>query len=180
MSPSRIPASPQPDETAHPFASITPVQPALSPQSPAPSFVELVSLLSFNGLRATPCRLAMLRAMLDRPAPTTLNDLHLRLGRAHFSLVTIFRNMISLEKIHVASRTLDASGNILWSLNLGQPRTFFITDRSTGEARPLDAEATAALGELVARIEQRLLARGYTELQLGVAFKARPPAAGPA
>lgn len=88
--------------------------------------------------------------------------------------------MISLEKIQVASRTLDASGNTLWRLNLGRPRTFYLTDKSTGEARTLDPEATEALGDLVARIEQTLLERGYTDLQLGVAFQARPPADGPA
>lgn len=168
-------------ETAHPFSTITSLQSPANHQVSAPSLPEVVSLLSLNGLRATPCRLAMLRAMLRNPTPISLNDLRTRLARSHFpfSLVTIFRNMISLEKIHVASRTLDASGNMLWRLNLGQPHTFYITDKSTGEARPLDPEATAALGDLMARIEEKLLARGYTDLQLGVAFQALPPAGGP-
>jgi Fe2+ or Zn2+ uptake regulation protein len=183
MSQSRIPPSPPDGETAHPFSTLTPLSPPVAPQTAAPSapsLAEVVTLMSLNGLRATPCRLAMLRAMLDSPVPLSLNDLHTRLGRAQFSLVTIFRNMNSLEKIHVATRTLDASGNMLWRLNLGQARTFYVTDKSTGEARPLDPEATAALGDLMARIEQKLRESGYTDLQLGVAFQARPPAGGPA
>lgn len=179
MSQSRIPSPFLAGETSHPFSVLTPTKPTRSEQPKAPSLVEAVSLLSLNGLRVTPCRIAMLRAMLDHPIPLSLQDLHLRLGRSHFSLVTIFRNMISLEKIHAATRTHDASGNILWTLNLGQARTFYITDKATGEARPIDPEATAALGELMARIEEKLVARGYTDLELGIAFNGRQPASGP-
>lgn len=144
---------------------------AFSAPAPMPSLNELIARLRRSGLRLTPGRRTMLAGLLKCNGPVTLSQLQVAIRPQRVPLATLFRSMLRLEEIELVTRTIDLHGTANWALNLGRPRAFQLTRRDTGQIDALDAETARPLAYLLAQIEQRLRQRGYTRLQLSVAFR---------
>lgn len=141
------------------------------PTSPEPlTHSELVTLLKRSGLRLTQSRSIMLAALLRSAAPVTLAQLQTAIQPQRVALATLFRSMLRLEDAELVTRTIDHHGTTNWELNVGRIRAFHLTDRQTGEITALDPDIAQPLHDLVARIEQLLVQRGYSHLQLNIAF----------
>lgn len=113
----------------------------------------------------------MLAALLAMAGPVTLAQLQAVIRPQRVALATLFRSMLRLEDIELVTRTIDLHGTANWQLNVGRPREFRISPRDTGSSVTLDWQTAQPLRELLDRIEQRLRERGYTHLQLSVAFR---------
>ncbi len=140
---------------------------------------ELVALLKRSGLRFTQSRNIMLAALLRCSAPVTLAQLQSAIHPQHVALATLFRSMLRLEEAELVTRTIDHHGTTNWELNVGRARSFHVTDRRTGEIASLEPAITQPLQALLARIEQHLAQRGYTHLQLTIAFHGSVPKSAP-
>lgn len=141
----------------------------------APSLNDLTARLRRCGLRLTPGRRAMLAGLMRCPAPVTLSQLQEVILPQRVAVATLFRSMLRLEEVELVTRTLDLNGTANWALNLGRPRAFQLTRRDSGQVDSIDAETARPLAYLLAQIEQRLRQRGYSRLQLSVAFRGVNP-----
>jgi Fe2+ or Zn2+ uptake regulation protein len=155
----------------------SPADSAFPAPAPLPSLKDLTARLRRSGLRLTPGRQAMLGTLLRCNAPISLTQLQVAIRPQRVALATLFRSMHRMEEVELVTRTIDLHGTALWSLNLGRPRAFHLTRRDTGEIDALDQETARPLAYLLAQIEQRLRQRGYTRLQLSVAFRGSNPLA---
>jgi Fe2+ or Zn2+ uptake regulation protein len=165
-----------PIQDAAPSVESTPVATAANNAAfpapiPTPSLNELIARLRRSGLRLTPGRRTMLGGLLKCHGPVTLSQLQVTIRPQRVPLATLFRSMLRLEEIELVTRTIDLNGTANWQLNLGRPRAFQITRRDNGQVDTLDAETSRPLAYLLGQLEQRLRQRGYTHLQLSVAFR---------
>ncbi len=164
-------AEPQ-QETATPAGASAMNDVTFSAVAPMPTLNELIARLRRSGLRLTPGRRTMIAGLLRCAGPVTLSQLQVAIRPQRVPLATLFRSMLRLEEIELVTRTIDLNGTANWALNVGRPRSFQIARRDTGTVDTIDAETARPLAYLLAQIEQRLRQRGYTHLQLSVAFRA--------
>ena len=152
----------------------TPPSPAEPhPNSPVSSKIDgLSARLRRRGLRLTPSRKAMLVTLSHCPGPVTLAQLQALMGPKPVALATVFRSMLRLEEIEMVTRTIDLHGTANWELNLGRRREFRLTVRDTDDVVPVDHDIARPLAVLIDKIEKQLRQRGYTHVQLDVAFRA--------
>lgn len=113
----------------------------------------------------------MLAALLRASAPMTLAQLQDAITPQRVALATLFRSMLRMEEAELVTRTIDLHGTTNWELNVGRRHAFHLTQRHTGEITPIDEDIAQPLHDLLARIEERLHRRGYSHLQLNVAFR---------
>ena len=117
----------------------------------------------------------MLTALFGCSAPVTLAQLQHAIRPQRVALATLFRSMLRMEEVELVTRTIDLHGTTNWELNVGRRHAFHLTHRATGEITPLDPLIAQPLHDLLARIQQRLLDRGYRHVQLNVAFRGALP-----
>lgn len=149
--------------------------PPAEPHSDEP-LTDLCARLRAGGLRLTPARRTMLATLLQCSTPVTLTHLNAMIGPPRIALATLFRSMLRLEEIELVTRMIDRRGTANWELNTGSARKFAITEPATGQIAALDPATCSSLRRLLARLEVNLRDRGYTHVQLTVAFQGAPPA----
>jgi Fe2+ or Zn2+ uptake regulation protein len=108
-----------------------------------------------------------------------LAQLQVAIQPKHVALATLFRSMLRFEEAELVTRTIDHHGTTNWELSVGRGRTFHLTDRQTDELTPLEPEIAQPLHDLLARVEQQLACRGYSHLQLNIAFHGSCPKSAP-
>src|SRR5262245_17344822 len=92
-----------------------------------PNVDALRSRIRSAGLRSTPARLAVLRALERRTTPATHADLAQELVPLGFDKATVYRNLIDLTDAGMLART--ELGDHVWRFELRRPAS----DRHTGE-----------------------------------------------
>lgn len=136
--------------------------------------------LKSAGLRITQPRLAILAALSNRPQPTSIEQIHEIVGPDACDLVTIYRCMAAFEEIGLVRRAFFHNGTSLYEINLGQPMHYHVVCKATNNVEELDGETSAELHTALAKIEDKLRARGYAGVGHIVEFFGVAPQANPA
>ena len=158
-------------QTNHPLASVSPAK------SPASLDVACARLKS-AGLRITQPRVAILEALLKRPAPASIEQIHNDLANAACDLVTVYRCLAAFQEVGLVRLCYFHNGTSLYQIALdGETAPYHIVSKDTKEVTELDAESSAELRAVVKRIEEALKARGYTDVSHLVEFFAQAPKA---
>ena len=143
----------------------------------ASSQVELATArLKSAGLRITQPRLAILAAMSRHESPTSIEQIHAEVGTAACDLVTVYRCMTAFEKIGLVTRTYFHNGTALFTVTLGRPDRYHVVCKATNQVEELDPETSADLRQVIATVQRRLRARGYSDVGQIVEFFGVAPA----
>jgi Fur family ferric uptake transcriptional regulator len=145
-------------QTNHPLAD---GKPGAKTQTPT-EFA--TAKLKSAGLRITQPRLAILAALGKRTHPTSIEQLHDELGAEACDLVTVYRCMSAFEEIGLVRRAFFHNGTALYEINLGQPTRYHVVCKTTDRVEELDAESSAELHRTLRQIEEKLRARGYSDI----------------
>src|SRR3954466_15905436 len=133
--------------------------------------VELATAkLKSAGLRITQPRLAILAALSKRAQPTSIEQLHEDVGAQNCDLVTVYRCMAAFEDIGLVRRAFFHNGTALYEINLGQPTRYHVVCKATDEVQELDTETSEELRRSIEVVQEKLRAKGYTEVSHIVEF----------
>src|SRR5689334_13345824 len=152
-------------QTNHPLSG----NPKLAAKALSP--VELAtSKLKAAGLRITQPRLAILAALSKCAKPASIEDLHASVGADNCDLVTVYRCMAAFEEIGLVRRAFFHNGTALYEINLGQPPRYHVVCKTTDAVEELDAETSDELRRAIEAVQEKLRARGYTDVSHIVEF----------
>src|SRR5437868_3303257 len=143
-------------QTNHPLTGGKP-----GAKTPAPVEFATAKLKS-AGLRITQPRLAILAELSKQPQPISIEMVHDHLGANTCDLVTVYRCMAAFEEIGLVRRAFFHNGTALYEINLGQPMHYHVVCKATNSVDELDGETSAELHAALAKIEEKLKARGYS------------------
>ena len=134
--------------------------------------------LKSAGLRITQPRLTILAALIKRDRPSSIDLIHEDLGKRACDLVTVYRCMAAFEEIGIVRRTYFHTGTGLYSLNLDAGPRYHVVSKATNSVQELDAETASELRAALVIIENKLRARGFTNVSHLAEFFGTPPAPG--
>lgn len=132
--------------------------------------------LKSAGLRITQPRLAILAALTTRSKPTSIEHLHETVGTENCDLVTVYRCMAAFEEIGLVRRAFFHNGTALYEINLGQPPRYHVVCKATDEVQEIDLETSEELRRSIEAVQEKLRAKGYTEVSHIVEFFGSAPA----
>jgi Fur family transcriptional regulator, ferric uptake regulator len=127
--------------------------------------VELATAkLKSAGLRITQPRLAILASLSNRAQPTSIEQLHEDVGPDNCDLVTVYRCMAAFEEIGLVRRTFFHNGTALYEINLGQPTRYHVVCKSSNRVEELDAETSDELRRAIEQVQEKLRAKGFSDV----------------
>lgn len=133
--------------------------------------------LKAAGLRITQPRIAILEALIKRSLPASIEQIHADLEASAAStcdLVTVYRCLAAFEELGLVRRCFFHNGTSLYQLNLNDTPTYHVVDKAENAVNPLDPDLAIELREALRRIEEKLVARGFTDVSHMVEFFGRP------
>jgi Fur family ferric uptake transcriptional regulator len=133
--------------------------------------------LKAAGLRITQARLAILAVLSGRAQPTSIEHLHESVGAENCDLVTVYRCMAAFEEIGLVRRAFFHNGTALYEINLGQPTRYHVVCKDTDRVEELDPETASELRRAIEVVQEKLRAKGYTEVSHIVEFFGLAPVA---
>lgn len=143
-----------------------------------PAAVELATArLKAAGLRITQPRLAILAALSKCGRPVSIEQLHEEVGADNCDLVTVYRCMAAFEEIELVRRAFFHNGTALYEINLGQPTRYHVVCKATDRVDELDVETADELRKAIEAVQEKLRARGYSDVGHIVEFFGVAPAA---
>ncbi len=148
-----------------------------SPAKSHPPIDLATAKLKSAGLRITQPRLAILAALTNRAKPTSIEHLHETVGAENCDLVTVYRCMAAFEEIGLVRRAFFHNGTALYEINLGQPTRYHVVCKTTDEVQELDLETSEELRRSIEVVQEKLRAKGYTEVSHIVEFFGTNPTA---
>lgn len=155
-------------QTNHPLASV-------KNTSPQAAIDAACARLKSAGLRITQPRVAILQALIKRSAPASIEQIHGDLSDSACDLVTVYRCLAAFQEVGLVRLCYFHNGTSLYQINLDNESPYHIVSKDTNEVEELDPENSAELRALMNRIEEKLKARGYTEVSHLVEFFAQKP-----
>ncbi|MBW7893543.1 MAG: transcriptional repressor [Opitutaceae bacterium] len=156
-------------QTNHPLASIKD-----DPENSSPLDLACQRLKA-AGLRITQPRIAILNALSQRNHPTSIEQIHADLDDGSCDLVTVYRCLAAFEEIGLVQRSFFHNGTSLYQINLGDSARYHVVSKTNGNVEEIDPESVTELQEAVARVEQRLREKGYSDITHVVEFFAHTP-----
>jgi len=159
-------------QTNHPLAGGS-----NSGQKPLTAVEMATTKLKSAGLRITQPRLAILAALSTRAQPSSIEHLHEAVGAENCDLVTVYRCMAAFEEIGLVRRAFFHNGTTLYEINLGQPTRYHVVCKATDSVEELDAETSVELRRAIEVVQQKLRAKGYSDVSHIVEFFGVAPAA---
>ena len=126
--------------------------------------------LKSAGLRITQPRLAILAALSNRHAPSSIEQLHEDVGADNCDLVTVYRCMAAFEEIGLVRRAFFHNGTALYEINLGQPTRYHVVCKATNRVDELDSETADELRRAIEVVQEKLRTRGYADVSHIVEF----------
>ncbi|MEY4940011.1 MAG: hypothetical protein RIQ93_1746 [Verrucomicrobiota bacterium] len=142
------------------------------------SALEIASArLKSAGLRITKPRLAILEALNQRAAPSSIEQIHAHVGAENCDLVTVYRCMGAFEEIGLVRRAYFYNGTTLYEINLGNPNRYHLVCKGSNKVIQLEPQLEEELRSTIAAIEEKLRARGFAEVSHIVEFFAAEPRA---
>lgn len=139
------------------------------------------SRLKAAGLRITQPRIAILEALIRRSLPASIEQIHGDLATSSAStcdLVTVYRCLAAFEELGLVRRCFFHNGTSLYQINLNDSPPYHVVDKTGNTVEPLDTELADELRVALRGIEEKLIARGYTNVSHLVEFFGRPANAG--
>ncbi|MFM1748310.1 MAG: hypothetical protein RLZZ188_1976 [Verrucomicrobiota bacterium] len=127
---------------------------------------DMPALIRKAGLRVTKPRLALLDALAAASGPTSIEQLHVAVGKEACDLVTVYRCMGTFERHGVVARSYFHDGTTLFRLVRGDTDrySYHVLCKSSNHVEPLDAQASAKIKGVVQQIEKSLREQGYTDV----------------
>ncbi len=139
--------------------------------------VELAtSKLKSAGLRITQSRLAILGALSKHAQPTSIEQIHEDVGPNNCDLVTVYRCMAAFEQIGLVRRAFFHNGTAVYEITLGQPTRYHVVCKDTNRVEELDVTLADELRRAIETVQEKLRARGYTDVGHIVEFFGVTPA----
>lgn len=151
-------------QTNHPLAGVKGADGSVNPLDSA------CNRLRGAGLRITQPRIAILSALINRGQPTSIEQIHGDLADGSCDLVTVYRCLAAFEEIGLVRRSFFHNGTSLYQISLGETANYHVVTKNTNTVEEIDSESAAELRATVARIEERLRARGYSDVSHVVEF----------
>ena len=136
------------------------------------------SQLKRAGLRITQPRIAILTAWIKRGQPTSIEQIHAELNPGSCDLVTVYRCLAAFEEIGLVRRSFYHNGTSLYTINLGESKSYHFVCKESNLVEEIDADLAAEIRRCVHQIEETLKSRGYTEVTHMVEFFGRAPQQG--
>ena len=132
--------------------------------------------LKAAGLRITQPRLTILTALIKQGRPTSIELIHDELGRNSCDLVTVYRCVAAFEEIGIVRRTYFHNGTALYSLRLDDAPHYHVVCKATESVEELDPQTAQEIRAAMVAVEDKLRARGYTQVSHLAEFFGTPPA----
>ncbi len=154
-------------QTNHPL-----VEEKLSRQDdrPATPLNQAIARLRAASLRVTQPRIAILEALIKFGQPASIEQIHEGLKRSACDLVTVYRCLSAFEGLGLVRRSFLPSGTSLYEISLGETNRYHVICKESHRVEVIDPETTAELRAALAGIEEKLAAKGYTNLSHVVEF----------
>ena len=131
--------------------------------------------LKSAGLRITQPRIAILETLIKRSLPASIEQIHAELSNTGCDLVTVYRCVAAFEELGLVRRCFFHNGASLYQICLDDSPSYHIVDKTSNSVGELDPELAQELSEAMRSIEQKLIARGYTDVSHLVEFFGRAP-----
>jgi Fur family ferric uptake transcriptional regulator len=159
-------------QTNHPLAG----EPTVRQTAP---LNQALSRLRSGGLRVTQPRIAILEVLIRFGQPASIEQIHDELKRSACDLVTVYRCLAAFEGLGLVRRSFLPSGTSLYEISLGETSRYHIICKDTHRVEVIDPATTAELRAALAGLEEKLAAKGYTDISHVVEFFGVAPAAAP-
>jgi Fur family ferric uptake transcriptional regulator len=146
------------------------------PTPPQASPVDLaIDRLRAAGLRVTQPRVAILAALCAHEGPISIEQIHRDVGAAKCDLVTVYRCMAAFEKIGIVNRAFFHNGTALFKVTLDRPSPFYVVCKSSNRVEAIDPATSAELRKAITFVQEKLVAKGYTDVGHIVEFFGHAP-----
>jgi Fur family transcriptional regulator, ferric uptake regulator len=146
------------------------------PDSPSDIALQVAcKRLKSAGLRITQPRIAILRALIKRSLPASIEQIHAELSDTACDLVTVYRCLAAFEELGLVRRCFFHNGASLYQITLDDSPAYHIVDKTSNSVCEMDAPLALELNEAMRKIEQKLIAHGYTDVSHLVEFFGRAP-----
>ncbi|MEJ6731730.1 MAG: transcriptional repressor [Opitutaceae bacterium] len=156
-------------QTNHPM-------PDLDSESPSAAALQMAcNRLKAGGLRITQPRIAILDVLIKRSLPASIEHIHAELANTVCDLVTVYRCLAAFEELGLVRRCFFHNGASLYQIALDDSPFYHIVDKTSNSISELDSELAIELSTAMQKIEQKLIAHGYTDVSHLVEFFARAP-----
>ncbi len=129
------------------------------------------------GLRITQPRISILRTLIVRDVPMSIEQIHDELNSRSCDLVTVYRCLAAFEEIGLVRRSFLHNGTSLYKMGDRQDSAYHIIDKESRGIRELDAATNARLAAVIKTVEETLRAEGYENVSHVLEFYAKAPAA---
>lgn len=158
----------------HPRPDDAPYAPGTDPR-----LILATARLKSAGLRVTQPRMTILEALCRQHSPVSIEHLHAGLPPGSCDLVTVYRCMAAFERGGLVRRAVIHQGTSLYQVAFGQPETYHIVCRASGQLAPLSPEVSRELQQAVAKAREELREKGYREVAHMLEFSGVAPPAAP-
>jgi Fur family ferric uptake transcriptional regulator len=123
--------------------------------------------------------MTILEALCRQTSPVSIEQLHAGLPAGACDLVTVYRCMAAFERGGLVRRAVIHQGTSLYQVAFGQPETYHVVCRSSGQLAPLSPEVSRELQQAVAQAREELREKGYREVAHMLEFSGVAPPASP-
>lgn len=158
-------------QTNHPLAGSRDTDPATDPLATA------CIRLREAGMRITQPRIAILKAIISKGQPTSIEQIHGELAAGSCDLVTVYRCLAAFEGIGLVRRSYFHNGTSLYESNLGGTVRYHAVCNKSNLVTPIDEELTNELRQTIVKIEEDLKSKGYVCVSHVVEFFGEAPTA---
>lgn len=131
--------------------------------------------LKSAGLRITQPRIAILETLIKRSLPASIEQIHAELSNTVCDLVTVYRCLAAFEELSLVRRCFFHNGASLYQIALDDCPAYHIVDKTSNAVSEVDPELAQELNQAMRKIEQKLIARGFTDVSHLVEFFGRTP-----
>ncbi len=132
-------------------------------------------VLRASGLRITQPRIAILKTLVARGRPLSIEQIHSELNCRSCDLVTVYRCLAAFQEIGLVRRSFLPNGTSLYHLNDLPNAAYHIVSTASDEVYALEVATSERLAAAVREVEDRLRQEGFNDVSHLLQFFARPP-----
>lgn len=129
--------------------------------------IALARIKSAGG-RKTRQREALLRFMINRDAPLSIQSINEGVTVRFCDMVTLYRCLNSFAKIGLVRKTFSGSGVALWEQNILGEEHFYVTCKRTNQMARIDGISSCELSRAIETVKATLASRGFSNLSHSV------------
>lgn len=123
------------------------------------------SRLKSAGMRITQPRISILRSLINRSVPASIEQIHSDLPPDTCDLVTVYRCLSVFEDIGLVRLSYFHNGASVYQITINAEATpYHIITKGENKVAELDAESSAELRAVISKIEDKLRAQGHEKV----------------